>query len=199
MRQPNYPTQGMERAQPVLGHQPPLPGAAVVRYIHTDEEHHDGAMVPVNYYGEDENEQLSQQASVSMYPQETPTFVPEGQYQMDHNTLWFIANGMARPTGPQGPRPYKSGPSPAAPPGPCYNCGENHWIRDCPYPRKDRPQATGVQPLARFCIDCGIKHLVQDCPMHPDKKGKTSLNYVTTIPSTSTPSSSESDRVVSQY
>ena len=47
-------------------------------------------MVPVNYYGEDENEQLSQQASVSMYPQETPTFVLEGQYQMDHNTLWFM-------------------------------------------------------------------------------------------------------------
>ena len=60
MRQQNFPTQGMERAQPVLGHQPPLPGAAIVRYIHTDEEHHDGAMVPVNYYGEDENEQLSQ-------------------------------------------------------------------------------------------------------------------------------------------
>ena len=160
MRQQNYPTQGMEPAQPVLGHQPPLPGAAIVRYIQTDEEHHDGAMVPVNYYGEDENEQLSQQASDSIYPQETQTFVPEGKYQMDHNTLWFIANGMARPTGPQGPRPYKSGPSLAAPPGPCYNCGENHWIRDCPYPRKDRPQTTGLQPLLRFCNDCGIKHLV---------------------------------------
>ena len=59
MRQPNYPTQGMERAQPVLGHQPPLPGAAVVRYIQTEEEHHDETMVPVNYYREDENEQLN--------------------------------------------------------------------------------------------------------------------------------------------
>ena len=102
MRQPNYPTQGMERAQPVLGHQPPLPGTAVVRYIQTNEEHHDGAMVPVNYYGEDENEQLSLQASVSMYPQETQTFVPEAQYQMDHNTLWFIANGMAKQRGLKG-------------------------------------------------------------------------------------------------
>ena len=111
---------------------------------------------------------------------------------MDHNTLWFIANGMARPTGPQGPRPYKSGPSPAAPPGPCYNCGETH----CPYPRKERPQAMGLQPLLRFCNDCGVKHLVQDCPVHLDKKGKTSLNYIERIPSTGTPSSSESDRVV---
>ena len=50
--------------------------------------------------------------------------------------------------------------------------------------------------MARFCIDCGIKHLVQDCPMHPDKKGKTSLNYVGKIPSTGMPSSLESDRVV---
>ena len=32
--------------------------------------------------------------------------------------------------------------------------------------------------------------------MHPDKKGKTSLNYIERIPSTGTPSSSESDRVV---
>ena len=46
---------------------------------------------------------------------------------MDHNTLWFIANGMARPTRPQGPRPYKFVPPPAAPLGPCYNCGENHY------------------------------------------------------------------------
>ena len=68
MRQPNYPTQGMEHAQPVLGHQPSLPRAAVVRYIQPEEEHHDGTMVPVNYYGEEENEQLSQQASSSMYP-----------------------------------------------------------------------------------------------------------------------------------
>ena len=28
-------------------------------------------MVPINYYGEEENEQLSQQASISMYPHET--------------------------------------------------------------------------------------------------------------------------------
>ena len=155
-------------------------------------------MVLVNYNGEEENEQLSQQASVSLNPQETQTFVPEGQYQMDHNTLWFIANGMARPTGPQGPRPYKSGPPPAAPPGPCYNCGENHWIRDCPYPRKDRPLTTRPQPLLRFCNDCGIKHLVQDCPVHPDKKGKTTLNYIEQIPSTVMPSSSKSDMVVPQ-
>ena len=122
-----------------LGHQPPLPGAAVVRYIQTEEEHHDKTMVPVNYYGEEENEQPSQQASISMNPYETQTIVLEGQYQMDHNTLWFIANGMARPIGPNEPRPYKLGPSLALPLGPCFNCGGDHWVRDCPYPRKEEP------------------------------------------------------------
>ena len=78
----------------------------------------------------------------------------------NHNTLWFIANGMARTTGPQGSRPYKSGPSPVAPLGPCYNCGKNHWVQDCPYLRKDKPQTMGLQPLLRFCNDCGVKHLV---------------------------------------
>ena len=32
--------------------------------------------------------------------------------------------------------------------------------------------------------------------MHPDKKGKTTLNYIETITSTGTPNSSESDMVV---
>ena len=54
----------------------------------------------------------------------------------------------------------------------------------------------GLQPLLRFCNDCGVKHLVQDCPMHPDKKGKTTLNYIERIPSIGMPSSSESEVVV---
>ena len=37
--------------------------------------------------------------------------------------------------------------------------------------------------LTRYCVDCGIKHLVQDCPIHPDKKGKATLNFIETIPS----------------
>ena len=54
----------------------------------------------------------------------------------------------------------------------------------------------GLQPLLRFCNDCGVKHLVQDCPLHPDKKGKATLNFIERIPSTRTPSSSKSDMVV---
>ena len=32
-------------------------------------------------------------------------------------------------------------------------------------------------------MDCGIKHLVQHCHIHPDKKGKATLNFIETIPS----------------
>src|SRR5271156_4647827 len=93
---------------------------------------------------------------------------------------------------------------PAMKQGPCYNCGEDHWIKDCPYVRKDAPQppetsrrpTTTLPQLSRFGIDCGIKHLVQDCPSNPEAKGKATLNYVEVMPSTSAPSSSESEKVV---
>ena len=113
---PNYAAQGVERAQPVLGSQPPLPGAAMVRYIQPEDVNNEGAVVPVNYYGEENGDNASNYASPSSGPYETPAVLPEGNYQMDHNTLWFIANGMARPAGPQGPRPYKAGPQYATAP-----------------------------------------------------------------------------------
>ena len=61
---------------------------------------------------------------------EPSNIIPKGRYQMDHNALWFIANGMQRQQGPIGPRPYRVGPNQAVPPGPCYDCGVEHWIRD---------------------------------------------------------------------
>lgn len=121
---------------------------------------------------------------------------------MDHNTLWFIANGMERPVGLPGPRPYKSGPSPAAPPRPCFNCGGDHWVRDCTFPRKERLIAPGppivpsLPPLIRHCVDCGVKHFIQDCSMNSENKGKATLNCIQTIPLSSAPSSSESDIVI---
>lgn len=136
---PNYAAQGVERAQPVLGSQPPLPGAAMVRYIQPKDLNNEGAVVPVNYYGEENGDNASNYASPSSGPYETPAVLPEGNYKMDHNTLWFIANGMARAVGPQGPRPYKSGPQYAtAPLGPCFDCGGDHWVRDCPNPKRGR-------------------------------------------------------------
>lgn len=100
---------------------------------------------------------------------------------MDLNTLMFIA-GQARPQMPMAPkRP------PNAPLGPCYNCGGDHLIKDCPYPHQPRQGnvSPAVPALTRYCLDCGIKHVVPDCPLNPDKKAKATLNIVETIPSTS--------------
>ena len=117
-------------------------------------------MILFNHYGEENMDLASEQASSSINSSETQSYVPEGHYQMDHKTLWFIANGIVRPVGPNGPRPYKSRPPPMMPPRKCFNYGRDHWVRDCPYPRREKPQESGLQPLARFCNDCGIKHLV---------------------------------------
>lgn len=107
----------------------------------------------------------------------------------------IIANELSRQGGQPGPRPYESGGTPL---GPCFHCGEAHWVRDCPYPRKEKPEVPVFPPLTRYYIDCGIKHLVQDCPMNHNVKGKGSANFnlITMIPSTGSSSSSESDTVV---
>ena len=160
----NYATPGMERAQPVLGNQPPLPGATTIRYVQTDDLGQEGTLVPVNYYGDEDHVHINDQTQSQLETMEPSVVVPEGRYHMDHNTLWFIANGGVHQRGGPGPRPYKPGPTQGEPRGPCYNCQGDHWIRDCPHPRTERPPATGIPPLMRTCVDCGIKHLVQDCP-----------------------------------
>ena len=84
--------------------------------------------------------------------------------------------------------------------GACYNCGGDHWARDCPYPRQPRPnQANPTIPtLAWYYLECGIAHLVTDCPHNPNKKRKAPLNRIEVIPSpktTLTPSGEESEGV----
>ena len=104
----------------------------------------------------------------------------EGQYNMDHNTLMFIA-GQQRQQ--QHPNAYAKR-APNAPLGPCYNCAGEHLIKDCPFPRQPRQTETSTIPvLARFSIDCGIKHLVGDCPSNPDRNKRTNLNSVIVHPS----------------
>ena len=48
-------------------------------------------------------------------------------------------------------------------------------IKDCP--RTDIVRVNG------FCTDCGILHFIVDCPNHPDKRPATTLNVLSTIPS----------------
>lgn len=82
---------------PVLGQQPPLPRNAAVRIVTPEEEGNDRAMVPVHpYFEEIPNE--AAHASMQMVQEQPYAPEMEASYQMDHNTLMFIANNeMGRP------------------------------------------------------------------------------------------------------
>ena len=166
-----------------------MPGNAAIRVVTPEEEGDDRAIVPIHpYFEEIPHEAATAHASMQMVSEQSYAPEMEGAYQMDHSTLMFIANnGMGRPPPAQNQRLFKP-----AVPGPCYQCGGDHWFRDCPE-RANKP--TGIPPIKRFCIDCGIKHLIQDCPANTEGKGKATLNLVEIIPSSS-PSLSESELTV---
>ena len=71
---------GGERAQPVLGNQPPLPGAAMVRYIQPEEINMETALVPLEHYG-GETDEAYQGGTNSYEPVHKQSHViPEGHY-----------------------------------------------------------------------------------------------------------------------
>ena len=150
---------GMERALPVLGHQPPLPRNAALRLVQPDEEGYEQALVPMPpYYEEKPDVGYTENTQTFPMPSLSHLSEVETSYQMDQNTLMFIANGgIGRPMANQNQRLYK--PSVV---GPCYECGGDHLIKDCPNRRNQIP------PIKRFCVDCAIKHLIQDCPANRD-------------------------------
>ena len=94
-------------SMPVLGQQPPLPGNAAVRIVIPEEENNDRAIVPVQPYCEEIPDEMAY-ANTQMV--QDPSYAPEmeASYQMDHNTLMFIANnGMGRPSPIQNQRLFK--------------------------------------------------------------------------------------------
>ena len=178
---------GGEKAMPVLGQQPPLPGKTAVRLVNTEEEGNEQALVPAYPYYEKSQEEMPY-ANMQMMPIASSSAPKKASYQLSLNTLMFLANnGMGRPFLAQNQRLYK----PVAP-RPCYGCGGDHWYRDCP-DRKEKPPE--IPPIMRFCIDFAIKNLIQDCSSNPKFKGKATLNYVEIIPSSSF-SSSKSEHIV---
>ena len=98
---------GGERALPILGNQPPLPGTAVVKYIQPEDMNQETALVPIETYGGETRDIYMGSNSSYEQANEMTQAIPEGRYQMDHNTLWFIANGMQKQQGPMGPQPYR--------------------------------------------------------------------------------------------
>ncbi len=163
----------VERPIPVLGTQPPLPGAAAVRYV--DVSSQEGAsnqdIVPVGTYYEEEynyNDYYSdpmiddyQQLMVVGGQRPRPNNFARGQPPMGRGQ-GFSTQGV----------------------GPCFKCGGDHWARDCPKERSgvDWPR------VERFCPGCHIDHLSKDCPNKPattvtNGPPTSSLNYVEIIPS----------------
>ena len=164
---------------PVLGTQPPLPGAAAVRYVDvaTQEYSQNQDLVPVGSYYEDEYDYTDH------YSQAT---------HEDSRELMFI--GQRPPRGP----PIGRGRELTAPgTGPCFKCGSmDHWARECP---RDRPGMNWPR-VERFCPDCHIEHLSKNCTNKPQPPASqagpptSSLHIVGIIPS---PPTSGSDEVVS--
>lgn len=158
-------TQEGERPSLVLERQPPLPKTTPVRLVeHNDDGGQERALVPITPYGEELSYVLSEER---LDWSRTPHIsLLEGQFNMDLNTLMFIA-GQARML--MVPKRALNMPL-----GPCYNYSGHHLIEDCPHPRKSQQIniATAVPALARYCLYCGVKHLVHDCPLNPEQKTK---------------------------
>ena len=113
-----------DRAIPILDRQPLLPRTTPVQIVNHNKTYNDErALVPATTYLEElayiPKEGLSKLGQGPMV-----TF-QDGQYNMDLNTLLFIAGhgrGGMPPKKPQNP-----------PQGPCYNYGSyDHWARECP-------------------------------------------------------------------
>ena len=85
---------GGERAQSILGNQPPFPRTGVVKYIQLEEMNQETALVLVETYGGEMRNMYMGPTSSYEQVNEMTHIVPKGRYQMDHNTLWFIANEM---------------------------------------------------------------------------------------------------------
>ena len=91
--------------------------------------------------------------------------------------------------------PMRARQTPVRTPGPCFGCGGDHWLRECP----DKPTisygTSKLPPLERYCIGCGQDHFPKDCPTRQADNTKArpsqGLNYIQVIPS---PNSSDREQ-----
>ena len=128
----------------MLDRQLPLPMTTPVRIIGQEEDlNQEQALVPVMPYGEEDS--CSQSEEGLDWPRNAQVSYHEGQFNMDLNTLMFIAGQNRMPMAPKR--------APNLPLGPCFNCSKNQLIKDCLYPRQPRQMnATPAIPaLARYC------------------------------------------------
>ena len=118
-----------ERPILVLNRQPPLPEAAPLRILgHEEEINQEQAIVPVTPY---EDKAYPSQVMEDPDWSRTPQFSYQDEpFNLDWNTLMFIAGQNRMPMAPNR--------APNAPLGPCYDCGGDHLVKNCPYPSRRR-------------------------------------------------------------
>ncbi|MCO5546848.1 hypothetical protein L7F22_000285 [Adiantum nelumboides] len=168
-----------ERHAHVLGTQPPLRGAATVRYVDvtTNDLSQNQDLVPVGSYYEEEYDYLGHYSD---------------ELRDDPRELMFVNQGPPREP-PMGRGRQSSAPRP----GPCFKCGgTDHWAREC----QNEKSGTSWPRVERFCAECHIEHLSKDCPNRPNTStnqpgpSTSSLHLIEMIPS---PSTSGSDEIAS--
>ncbi|MCO5588037.1 hypothetical protein L7F22_041991 [Adiantum nelumboides] len=166
----------LKRSVPVLRTQPPLPGAAAVRYVDvaSNEATNTQDLVPVGTYYEEEYN-YNDYYSDPIYDDHQQQLMMVGQRPPNNYGRVQPGIGRGRNPPPQGS-------------GPCFKCGSmDHWARDCPketQPHMDWPK------VERYCPGCHVDHLSKDCPSKPVAAmagpSTSSLNFVEIIPSPST-------------
>lgn len=71
--------------------------------------------------------------------------------------------------------------------GPCFSCGGNHWLRDCPYKPVINYKGDKLPPVKRHCVGYCVDHLPKVCPhkppFPPNPRLGPRLNYIEVIPS----------------
>ena len=169
----------LEQARPTLGNQPPLPNTTPVRYAQVEDPTQGYELVSMPpYYSKNDYpyfETYEDQGN-QLYSIQEPS-------NEDPNTLMLIQ------------APMRARQTPLRTQGPCFGCGGDHWLRECP----DKPTISygmsKLPPLERYCIGCGQDHFPKDCPTRQTENTKAQpsqgLNYIQVIPS---PNSSDREQ-----
>ena len=121
-------TGSTDRARPVLGAQPAPPGTTPLYFVSDVDESPSMEIVPARPYAEEDPTSL--QLAISQLGN-LDTSNANCMVEFPAQALYLLANGGFRPPQGQYPRrPMSPGLERVA--GPCYECGDNHWAKDCP-------------------------------------------------------------------
>ena len=117
----------LDKPIPILGQQPPIPGAAaqiLIRFMQPSEVNDETALVPCDPDHADPYVDTMSSQDPYLSSNKSGIFPPimEGPLSMNQNILWFIANNLRN-------NPRKGRDQPRS--GECFKCGSSdHWARD---------------------------------------------------------------------